>query len=118
MSDDLRPGIFREVNDRIAEITGTWQWEDKQGFLCECAAGRCTQAVWMTRAEYEAIRADKTRFFIVPGHERPGDARLVERHETYLVIESVADGKHAGAKPAAARRPSSAGVTAVPHPRL
>ena len=37
MSDDLRPGIFREVNDRIAEITGTWHWEEKQGFLCECA---------------------------------------------------------------------------------
>ena len=117
MSDDLRPGIFREVNDRIAEITGTWQWEDKQGFLCECAAGRCTQAIWMTREEYEAIRADHTRYFIVPGHERPGNARLVERHENYLVIESVADGKRAGARPAASR-PSSAGVTAVSRPRL
>ena len=92
MSDELRSSVFREVNDRIAEITGTWEWEDRQGFLCECAAGRCTEAVWLTRAQYEAIRAVPTLFFTVPGHELPGEDRTVERHEGFVVVAKVARG--------------------------
>lgn len=91
MSDEVRASVFREVNDRIAEITGTWAWEDGQGFLCECAAGRCTEAVWLTRAQYEAIRAVPTQFFTVPGHELAGEDRVVERHEGFVVVEKVAE---------------------------
>jgi hypothetical protein len=91
MSNGPGPGIFREVNERIAEIVGTWHWEEKQGFLCECATGQCTQAVWLTRAEYDAIRARRTLFFTAPGHEQPGDARVVERHEDFVVIETPWD---------------------------
>lgn len=91
MSEALRLSIFHEVNDRIAEITGTWQWEDKQGFLCECAAGWCTHAIWLTRAQYEAIRADPARFFTLAGHERPAEERVVERNHGYVVVERPAD---------------------------
>jgi hypothetical protein len=41
----------------------------------------------MTLAEYEAIRAEPTRFFVVPGHERPEIESVVERHGAYLVVE-------------------------------
>lgn len=88
MSDELRPGIFREVNERIAEITRAWQWEAKQGFLCECATGHCTQPVWLTRAQYQSIRAARDRFFTVPGHERRRDTRVVERHDDFFVVEN------------------------------
>lgn len=92
MSGELRSSVFREVNDRIAEITGMWEWEDTQGFLCECAAGRCTEAVSLTRAQYEAIRALPTLFFTVPGHELADEDLVVERHEGFVVVEKVAEG--------------------------
>ncbi len=89
--EDLQPSVFREVNERIAEITETWEWDDKQGFLCECAAGRCTQAIWLTRAEYETIRAEPARFFVVPGHELAAKERIVERHKDFVVVEQVGE---------------------------
>ena len=90
MSDELRPNVFREVNERIAEITAGWVWDEKQGFLCECAADDCAQAIWLTRAEYEAIRADPAHFFALAGHERAEDERVVGGSDGYVVVERLA----------------------------
>ena len=92
MSLELRSDMFREVNERIAEITDIWHWEDKQGFLCECATAQCTQSVWLTPAQYAAIRAARTRFLAAPGHELPDDVRVVERHPDFVVVEKVGGG--------------------------
>lgn len=89
MSDETRSGMFREVNERIAEIAGTWQWEDKQGFLCECVSSECTRAVLLTRAQYESVRAGAARFFTAPGHEQAEQERVVERHEDFVVVEKL-----------------------------
>ena len=91
MTEDLTPRVFREVNERIAEITSRWEWEDKQGFLCECAAGTCTHAIWLSRPEYEAIRAEPSHFFAVAGHEQAGEERVVERMDGYVVVERLTD---------------------------
>ena len=89
MSDDARSGTFREVNERIAEIAGRWEWEDKQGFLCECVRSECTLSVLLTRAQYESVRAGPARFFTSPGHERAEQERVVERNEWYVVVEKL-----------------------------
>lgn len=90
MSEHVCSGIFREVNETIAQITGVWRWEERQGFLCECARADCTQAVLLTRAEYEAIRAEPSQFVTVPGHERPGLERVVERGDSFVVVAATA----------------------------
>jgi len=89
MSFELRPDMFREVNERIAELTAIWHWEDKQGFLCECATAECTAAVWLTPTQYASIRAAQARFLAAPGHELPDDVRVVERHEDFVVVEKL-----------------------------
>ena len=109
MSDELRPSVVREVNERIAEITRIWEWEDKQSFLCECAAGGCTTAVWLTRMQYEAIRGESTFFFALAGHERAGDEHVVERNDGYVVIARLNG---------IARRPASAAAKAARRPNL
>lgn len=116
MRDALRPNVFREVNERIAEVTGVWRWEEPQGYLCECADGGCTEAVWLTRAQYESIRAARSRFVTAPGHERA--ARVVERHADFVVIEAPEDaaaGKLPRTRPA--RTPAAAGARAAHRPR-
>ncbi len=111
MSEPFRPALFREVNERIAEVTGRWHWDDEQGFLCECPSADCTEAVWLTRAQYDAIRSARTRFLAAPGHEVAGKGRVVERHERFVVIETLDDGAE---RPA--RRRASASVRAAPRP--
>ena len=118
MRDELHPNVFREVNERIAEITGGWHWVDPQGFLCECADGGCTEAVWLTRAQYTSIRADRSRFITAPGHEQAGAARVVERHAAFVVVETSDNGDTDLLEgSAAARTPSSAAVRAAHRPR-
>jgi hypothetical protein len=80
--------FYREVNERVAEVAHQFkEVETPLGFTCECGAADCAEPIEMTLVEYEAIRADPTRFVVVPGHERPEIESVVERHSAYLVVE-------------------------------
>jgi hypothetical protein len=83
---------FREVNERIQEMAVSLGGDDYE-FVCECSARGCIERVNLTRSQYEHIRAEGTRFFVVPGHENVAVEEVVETQPTYLVVEK--DG-HAG----------------------
>jgi hypothetical protein len=61
--------IFRVVNERVTAwperraVPAT----EKLSFYCECADPHCFDRVYLTAPEYEAIRADSSRFAVVPG---------------------------------------------------
>ena len=82
--------LYREVNERIAELAEEFsegEVRNPVSFVCECDAADCAASIELTLAEYEAIRAEPTRFVVVPGHERPEIESVVERHAAYLVVE-------------------------------
>jgi maleate cis-trans isomerase len=82
--------LFREVNERVAEVAEQFlagETPDTVDFSCECADVECVEKIAMTVGEYEAVRAKATQFAVVPGHELPDIERVVARHPTYLVIE-------------------------------
>jgi hypothetical protein len=77
---------FRIANERMAA------WEESSPtepdlFICECLDPVCREEVPLTRDEYEAVRTDPLRFFVVPGHEVEDLESVVERHDAYHVIE-------------------------------
>jgi hypothetical protein len=76
-------GLFREVNERIGEISQGTPAE----FICECGDKDCRSPVRLSTAEYERVRAEPTRFLVRPGHEMPEVERVVERHEQFFVVE-------------------------------
>ena len=80
---------FREQNERIEEarieILGGDD-ERSTPFLCECEDVTCTSVVLVTLDEYEAARASRRRFLIAPGHVAD-NARVVERHERFWLVE-------------------------------
>jgi hypothetical protein len=85
--------MFRVVNERIAA------WPERQAalateklmFYCECADPKCFERVHMTAGEYEAIRADSTRFAVVAGHVFPEAERVVAKPDGYEVVEKNED---------------------------
>jgi hypothetical protein len=82
--------LYREVNERVAEVAEQFlevQVQTPVGFVCECGTAGCTEPITTSLAEYEAIRAEPTRFAVVPGHELPEIETVVERHSSYLVVE-------------------------------
>jgi hypothetical protein len=80
--------LFREVNERIREIT---TYDSDIEFLCECGDPGCARPIVMRIAEYENVRTDAKRFVVVPGHEIPEVEAVVGTNERFTVVE-----KHAG----------------------
>lgn len=83
--------LFREVNERIAELNQTFQIEGRSEFLCECSREECKEPVSISIDEYEAVRRTPTRFFVIPGHEDGSVERVVERGEHYVVVEKIGE---------------------------
>jgi hypothetical protein len=82
--------LFREVNERVAEVATHLLEADGDGgihFTCECGHAGCTEPMLMSLVEYGAIRSRATRFAVVPGHEEPEIENVVERHPNYLVVD-------------------------------
>ena len=85
--------FLREVNARIAEKTIELAGEvveptqQECDFLCACGRSNCTEIISLTIAEYENAQNDDDLFLIAPGHETSELERVVERHESYVVVK-------------------------------
>ncbi len=88
--------LFREVNERIREVTsGAGEVE----FLCECGDDACTRPISVSLPEYEQLRANPAQFAIAIDHEIPEVEDVVSQNERFAVVE-----KHAGAPAAIANK--------------
>ena len=79
----MNEATFRKVNEGMEagqEPTGLLT------FLCECGRLGCNRLIELTRAEYEAVRANARTFAILDGHEIADVEDVVERHERYIVV--------------------------------
>ncbi len=85
-----RSSVFREVNERIRELSAGWGDAQPVGFICECDDPACTAPVDLTLAAYDAIRSAPERLVVLPGHE-PRRGEVVTRDDGYVVVaESLA----------------------------
>jgi hypothetical protein len=86
--------LFREFNERVADMAGSF---DPQGegdalrieFVCECGDLDCLERLELTRAAYEEVRSNPRRFVVAPGHDNPEVERVVARGDGYLVVEKI-----------------------------
>jgi len=86
--------MFRDVNERVRRINEAFSVVVPLGeWVCECADQECSTRITMTHADYEAIRADPTRFLVAVGDEHvvPEIENVVERHEQYWIVEKLGD---------------------------
>jgi hypothetical protein len=84
---------FREINEGLQrDVSGICEGDEKVAFVCECGLIECREAVELTCAEYERLRADGARFAVVPGHVLPDVERVVDDRGSYHVIEKLGAG--------------------------
>ena len=83
--------VMREINERIE--AGLWPSNsDSAVFCCECAVLRCTELIELTLSEYEEVRSNPARWFVlVPGHELPAHEAIVRRCAEHIVVEKFGD---------------------------
>lgn len=86
---------FRRSNERLerAAYSHRFQAADRLPFLCECGDPGCFEAVVLSIAEYEEVRAYPSRFVLVAGHEDDEGTheRIVEAERGYAIVEKVGD---------------------------
>jgi hypothetical protein len=82
--------VFREVNERIREVSAHWAAADAVSFVCECSLADCVEALTLTLEEYEAIRVEPTWFVVAPDHVLPDGERLIRTEGgRYSVVEKA-----------------------------
>jgi hypothetical protein len=85
--------LFREVNDRIAQLgerAQAWSPDGTVEFLCECGEeGGCGQRVRVPVEVYNRVRSQDDRFVVRPGHETPEIEDAVEWTDDYVVVDKV-----------------------------
>jgi hypothetical protein len=86
--------LFRAGNERMM----AWPENQERAALgerlvlfCECGRRRCPARLQLTAAEYEAVRADASRFVVAQGHEFAEAEDVVEEHEGYVVVRKHDD---------------------------
>jgi hypothetical protein len=95
----LNEAVFRQVNEQLEDVNRAFgSVTNTIEIICECGDLDCAERILMSVQEYEQLRADPTRFAIVPGHETDGVEQVVERRGDYDVVR-----KHAGAPAELAR---------------
>ena len=84
---------MREVNQRVAELRdhGSWGAEDRLIEIhCECGAfPACDAKLSLPLEGYERVRSQDDRFAVAPGHESPELETVVERTETWLIVDKL-----------------------------
>jgi hypothetical protein len=82
--------FFRSVNERIRDLAdGHGSDQHAYEFLCECADPTCVNRVALTLDEYDAVRADGTRFVLAEGHDDGTIEKVVEAAPDHIVVEKV-----------------------------
>jgi hypothetical protein len=87
---DERRALFREVNDRIHELSEHLATDQTAQYVCECPDAHCTELIReLTRDEYRQIRLDPAESVVAPGHERPEVEEVVDRNQRWVVVRKL-----------------------------
>jgi hypothetical protein len=77
--------IFREVNERVADVMDSEA--RTTNFLCECGNLDCVQEVSLTDAEYMRVRSDAATFAVAPGHALEDVEAVIETTDRFHIVE-------------------------------
>jgi hypothetical protein len=81
--------LFREVNERIEDVSEAVSRSDFITFICECGEEACLERIELTREEYEHVRSVSDHFAMKPGHEHSDFERVIDRRDRYVVVDKV-----------------------------
>jgi hypothetical protein len=84
--------LFRMANERLEERVEEYGAGDSIPFLCECADVSCLGRIDLTLSAYREVRANPSRFVILPGHAMTEGERVVAERTGFQIVEKTASG--------------------------
>ena len=94
--------VYRDVNARTVQLSGGGD-ESSVQVVCECADKDCVETFPVSVQDYEAVRAQATRFLVRPGHVVAEVEDVVGEAGSYVVVDKM----EAGARNSHCSRPAA-----------
>jgi hypothetical protein len=85
--------VVRDVNRQIEEGAKLHEVASDMPFHCECAQASCLEKIELRADIYEPILAERYRFVLIPDHVRPEIERVVEEHDSFVVVEKIGEAR-------------------------
>lgn len=85
--------LIRDVNRQIGEGAKLHEISSPMPLHCECARETCLEKIDLDARTYEPILNERYRFIVVPGHDEPAIERVVEQHETFVIVEKFGEAR-------------------------
>jgi hypothetical protein len=85
-----RRGVFREVNEQLATVSGSFAGGRAVLFMCECGDADCTERIELTMTGYAAVRDHPRRYVVRVDHENPELEVVVSEGRRVAVVETLA----------------------------
>jgi hypothetical protein len=88
--------LFREVNESVHDVHSEWSaiapGQHALRVVCECSDDTCTETIDLAPQVYSVVRENVLQFILIPGHEDLSIERIVERTDSYVVVEKTGEG--------------------------
>ena len=82
--------LFREVNERIAELSGMLDERDvPPSFFCECDRVGCREMIQVPLATYRIVRDEDDTYVVLHGHEDHAQEQTVSDHDVFLIVRTL-----------------------------
>jgi hypothetical protein len=82
--------LFREVNERIVELSATLDAPDgREAFFCECGRVGCREMLEIPIRLYAITREDDDLYFVLPGHEDLEHEQTITEHDTFVIVRTL-----------------------------
>ena len=86
--------LFRSLNERLEQVRQGVGDEEPTEYFCECAKRTCASMVALSPAQYEHVRSAGDRFLVVPEHIAPDVEQVLEKRNTYWIVEKIGLGSY------------------------
>jgi hypothetical protein len=85
----LNEAVFREINENVDAINRSLAdlTDNRMHIVCECGELSCIERLVVPLEIYETVRADSTRFFVKPGHDKPNYEDVVEHTDAFDIVQ-------------------------------
>jgi hypothetical protein len=85
--------LVRDVNRQIEEGAQLHEVASAMPFHCECAQASCLEKIELDARIYKPILAERYRFVVVPDHVQLGIERVVDEHDSFVVVEKIGEAR-------------------------
>lgn len=107
VEQQIRRRLFREVNERIHDLSASFGAAERLELFCECNRHGCGERIEVPAGIYDGARRGPYRFVVRPGHEEPGDELVTADDADYRLVAPRLPGGSPGVRAVPEALPAS-----------